>query len=249
MKTNDNEYEEFELYDNLFQRPYKANKNKNDIGHPAPCYIRQPKYEECFAIAFLKRFNEYNDIEIHDKQTKDHESMDLICESSNTGIEVTQGISQAFRKEESDWNKPLCKGDKNANAEHIWKNQQTSFACIENAIIKKSECYDTYKTKYNPSHIDLFMYIADARIIDNEQKYLHGFHVPNNMGYKAYEDIGFGLEALLKKLNTKYRKTYIVFQNYWYLFENNKIQSNILYENTFDAICEETIKIQHEIEQ
>ena len=73
MKENDNEYKEFELYDTLFQRPYKADKNKNDIGHSAPCYIRQPKYEECFAIAFLKRFNEYNDIKTHDKQTKYHE--------------------------------------------------------------------------------------------------------------------------------------------------------------------------------
>ena len=50
---------DYNCYNAYFDTIYYSQKDVSDIGKMAPAYIREPKWEECFAIAFLKRFNDY----------------------------------------------------------------------------------------------------------------------------------------------------------------------------------------------
>ena len=233
---------ETSLYDSLFEIPFKAVKNIEDINYVPPAYLI-PRWEECFAMAFLKRIsNEYEDIELHDLQDKDRNSMDLFCPKSQVGIEVTQAINPKYRKEESNWNKPLCNG-KDGEIEHIWKNTPTSFSIIEHSIIEKIGKYQSYKDRYNPKDIDLFVYIVDARV-KSDNGYIKGFHVPLPLGYSAFQDLGNGLKEMINKTNNLYRKTYLVFMNYWYVYENSTICNNILRESFLEEIYSDTEGLQ-----
>lgn len=235
--------DDFARYNAHFDILHYSQKNTNDIGKIAPAYIREPKWEECFAMAFLQRFDEYKDIDLHDIQLKDKNSMDLYCKSTDIGIEVTQAINDAFREEESKWNKPLCRGISN-DTTHFWENQPTSFSRIKCAICKKMLKYDEYIKKYHPLNIDLFIYDVDARIIESKQRYLKGFSVPSNMGYSPYEDLGFGFQDLLSEMKNPYRRTFIIFDNYWYKYENKHIQNCIMSDEMLKELFRETAKIQ-----
>ena len=221
----------------LFCKLIKAEKHSEDKGIMPPAYKKKneaPLYEEYFALEFLKRLSdEYEDIEFHDIQMKtgkhDPNSMDLICKKARIGIEVVQGIDSNFRKEESKWNKPLCKGE-NTELEHEWINQPTSLNTIYKRIEDKNSKYYKYKKDYNYiDDIDLFVYVLDTKIedinvlvgeLDNKPICLS---LGTNFGYPANEVLSeYGLQPILKDLQTPYRKVYIIFTNYWYYFERDK---------------------------
>ena len=221
----------------LFRKLIKSKKYSEDKGIIPPAYKKKseaPLYEECFVLEFLKRLgDEYKDIEFHDIQIKtgkhDPNSMDLICRKARIGVEVVQGIDSNFRKEESKWNKPLCKGE-DTELEHEWINQPTSLNTIYERIGDKNSKYYKYKKDYNYiDDIDLFVYVLDAKIedinvlvgkLDNEHIC---FSLGANFGYPANEILSkYGLQPILKDLQTPYRKIYIVFANYWYYFERDK---------------------------
>ena len=169
--------------------------------------------------------------------------MDLYCESTNIGIEVTQAINDAFREEESKWNKPLCAG-KSYETTHYWEHQPTSFSRIKCAICKKVSKYDDYVKKYHPTNIDLFIYVVDAKIVESKQKCLKGCPMPPNMGYLPYEDLGFGFQDLLSEMKNPYRRTFIIFDNYWYKYENGHIENCIMFKETLEELFIETARIQ-----
>lgn len=244
----------------LFCRQEKAVKRTEDVGIIAPQYIRFPKYEECFAMAFLhylslssKNCQEYADIEFHDIQEASSasvaHSMDLYCKKQSLGVEVVSAVNSEYREEEAAWNKPLCKGESN-ELEHKWKSQPTSIDIIREAIENKEKKYQAYKEAYKPTDIDLFVFAVDALIYDERFCFLYGCYVPANygFGFPAYVDLGLhGLQPMLQKIRPHYRKIYFVFGNYWYYAERNKdfkVQCCILQENHMNAVYEETRIIQ-----
>lgn len=218
---------------NLFCRQVKAVKRTEDIGVIAPQYIRFPKYEECFAMAFLhylslssKNYQEYADIEFHDIQeissSSVAHSMDLYCKKQSLGVEVVSAVNSEYREEEAVWNKPLCKGESN-ELEHKWESQPTSIDIIKEAIENKEKKYQAYKEAYKPTDIDLFVFAVDALI--QQYRSLYGIPVLAHygVGFPAYEDLGLhGLQPMLQDMRPHYRRIYFVFWNYWYYAERDK---------------------------
>lgn len=246
---------------NLFCRQVKAVKRTEDIGVIAPQYIRFPKYEECFAMAFLhylslssENYQEYADIEFHDIQeissSSVAHSMDLYCREHSLGVEVVSAVNSEYREEEAAWNKPLCKG-KSDTLMHEWtfqSSQPTSLDIIKKAIESKEGKYQSYKKAYSPTDIDLFVFAVDALI--QQYRSLYGIPVLAHygVGFPAYEDLGLhGLQPMLQDMRPHYRRIYFVFWNYWYYAErdkNFKIQCCKFRENHRNAVCEGTRIIQ-----
>lgn len=220
---------------NLFLQADRGIKRPEDIGIMAPQYIRFPKYEECFAMAFLhylslssKNYQEYIDIEFHDIQEASSasvaHSMDLYCKKQSLGVEVVSAVNSEYREEEAVWNKPLCKGESN-ELEHKWESQPTSIEIIKEAIENKEKKYHAYKEAYKPTDIDLFVFAVDALIYDERFCFLYGRSVPANcgFGFPAYVDLGLhGLQPMLQDMRPHYRRIYFVFWNYWYYAERDK---------------------------
>lgn len=69
--------------------------------------------------------------------------MDLIVRDRQLGIEVTQAINEAFRKEGMKWNKPLSNANNDEVSDdalfHKWKNQPLRFEDIAKVIKNKNE--------------------------------------------------------------------------------------------------------------
>lgn len=234
--------------DSLFGSVLCAVKNKDAIGigkDNTPQFVREPKWEECFAKAFLQRMPEYVDVNIHDKQSKDdsQNSLDLFYKSDTYGVEVTQAINDEYRAEESKWNKALAEG-KSDDAIHVWKNQPTSLYRIKCAVCKKLDAYDKYKKRYsNIIDIDLFVYIVDANIVHGNFHTLNGFVVPKNFGYKPNEEIGNALCEIMNEIEIPYRKIFFVFGNYWYIYEAGKIKNCIIPEGSVEELNRNTYEI------
>ena len=234
--------------DSLFGSVRCAVKDRDAIGigkDNTPQFVREPKWEECFAKAFLERMPEYSDIVFHDKQGENdsQNSLDLTYSSDTFGVEVTQAINDAYRAEESKWNKALSEGKSNKTV-HKWKNQPTSLHRIKCAVCKKLDAYEKYKKRYpNIKDIDLFVYIVDANIVHGDFHTLSGFIVPKNIGYKPNEDIGNALCLIMNEMKIPYRKVFFVFGNYWYIYESGKIENCIMPDGSIEALNAETYKI------
>lgn len=215
----------YKKYDIAFCRNHGATKRREDVGKLPPCLSRRYDYTECFALEYLAQSDEYKKIELHDRQVKGADGLDLIVRDSQLGIEVTQAINEAFRKEGMKWNKPLS----NANNDEVsddalfykWKSQPLCFEDIAKVIGNKNEKYQEYlkKWKSEVKDIDLFVYAADAKIVDTDIRFLEGCLVPEGMGWTPSQYIGIGLTELLNDLRTPYRKVYIVFENYRYVLK------------------------------
>ena len=215
----------YKKYDIAFCRNYSAVKRREDVGKPPPCLSRQYDYAECFALEYLKQSDEYKEIELHDRQVRGADGLDLIIRNRQIGIEVTQAINEAFRKEEKKWNKPLSNANNNEVSDdalcHKWKNQPLCFKDIAKVIENKNEKYQEYLKKWKSEvrDIDLFVYAADAKIIDTDIRFLEGCLAPEGMGWTPSQYIGIGLTELLNDLRTPYRKVYVVFENCRYVLK------------------------------
>ena len=65
----------------------------------------------------------------------------------------------------------------------------------------------------------MFVYAADAKIVDTDIRFLEGCLVPEGMGWTPSQYMGIGLTELLNDLRTPYRKVYVVFENYRYVLK------------------------------
>ena len=247
--------------DDLFAKLQRSEKDVEDVGVMAPKYNRN-RFEEYFALAFFRENTfrmEYPDIKIHDLQKSGSNSMDLISEPAKIGIEVTQCLNDIFQKEESQWNKPVCKGNSQTLV-HYWKNQPVSFECIETAISKKNDKYDAYMSDYGDivSDIDLFVYGGPDVCVQNyDCNFLLGKDENGNeilisypdksIGYNSYDMVADKLSHMLIENNCKYRKVFIVFGNCWFYFikaEHYKYHTCIMTEDIFCRLSHIAINMQ-----
>ena len=208
------EVAKYKKYDIAFCRNHGAVKKREDVGKLPPCLSRRYDYTECFALEYLIQSDEYKEIELHDRQAKGADGLDLIVRDRQLGIEVTQAINEAFRKEGMKWNKPLSNANNDEVSDdalfHKWKNQPLRFEDIAKVIKNKNEKYQEYLKKWKSEvrDIDLFVYVADAKIKDTNIKFLEGCLAPEGMGWTPSQYIGIGLTELLNDLRTPYRKVY-----------------------------------------
>ena len=253
LGMNEELKELIESTNTLFTKLISSEKDIDSIGiglDNTPAYCREPKWEECFAQAFLQRIPEYEDIYIHDRQGKDakNNSLDLFFAKDTCGVEVTQAINDEFRKEESQWNKPLAQS-KSETYTHIWKNQPTNLQRIEEAVTKKILNYTNYQKAYHIKTIDLFVYIVDARIENSERHTLYGIPCPDTFGWQPNECVGNVLQQMLNDINPPipYRRIFFIFGNYWYIYESEsgKIKNNIMTKEHLKLLYDKTVTIQN----